>query len=108
MFLCFSELPEDGTLVSKHGKVGTCYELYFIVFYRMRLLVDILNRTDSTDNMKLKSYMSHGYNFIICLRANSENEVQLVIYRHLIYSKNLGVLCLAGYHGECSYTCLVL
>lgn len=91
--------------MSKHVGVGTCHELYFIVFYRVHLLVDIMNRTDNT---KLKSYISHGYNFIICLRVNSENEVQLVIDGHLIYSKNLGVLCLAGYHGECPYTCLVI
>lgn len=108
VFLCFSELPEDGTLVSKHVGVSTCHELYSILFYRVHLLVGVLNRTDNIDSMKLKSYMSHGYNFVICLRVNSENEVQLVIDGHLIFSKNLGVLCLAGYHGECPYTCLVI
>jgi len=39
---------------------------------------------------------------------NSENEVQLVVDGHIIHSKNLGVLCLAGYHGEFPYNCLVI
>ena len=30
VFLCFSGLLGDGTLVSKHVGVGTCHELHFI------------------------------------------------------------------------------
>jgi hypothetical protein len=42
-FLCFSRLPWDGALVLKHAGVNTDHELYFIVFYQVHLLADILN-----------------------------------------------------------------
>ena len=43
----FSRLPEDGTHMPKHVGVDTCHDLYFmiyfIVFYCVPLLLNVLN-----------------------------------------------------------------
>lgn len=43
LHISFSRLPKDGSPVPKHAEFDTYYELYFIVFYCLYLLVNLLN-----------------------------------------------------------------
>lgn len=40
VFLCFSRLPEDGTLVPKHVGADTYHELHFIICILLRAFVE--------------------------------------------------------------------
>jgi hypothetical protein len=43
VFLCFSKLPEDGTLVLKHMGVDTVHELCSMLCILLSALVGVLN-----------------------------------------------------------------